>query len=329
MITISRSTPITQSQNLLDQGPVLASRWMAMANRLTIVCQDLQAQLDRALLSPVTAPGSEEALTETDADLRYMKLTGGNFTGEPKYGLDPVSSDGLTRKTYVANTYVPLSGGVTLTGHLYRTQDPDTDDAYTRRAFVTDKFRGTSASYGHFHTGADGQGPKIQAADIHSGTANYIGDGTAQTAGDVLQADGAKNVRWQTLHVIDREPTPTIGSNYSDGGDILSGSIYVPSTSASVYVEFWCRMVSEAAIHDNTISVEFRNAASGGGTQLREVTEACKVACVSDAEATMACYVNHAATLAVAGNFPVYVRVKRAAGSPTIEDALLRMTVCG
>jgi hypothetical protein len=288
-ITIVRSVPILQPESILNQGAVVPSRWMAMADRLTLVSQDLQEQLGRALLSPVTAPGSETALTETAGDLRYMKLAGDTFTGAPSYASDPASANVLCRRSYITNNYVPLAGGVTLTGDLSRTVDPSSSNHLVRKSYVDDLVDMHKVWYGDIDTHSTKGGSAHQ-----SQFCQILFDG----AGGSFAGEMMKTSIWV--------PGVSVTSSYAD---VMGIGIYPPLSTTGILITFTCHAVTDA-LGDVGLDVEFHSLANGAGTHIDECLKAWYPpgGHVSTGAVIVSSYQSPGST----DYYTVYVRVKKA-----------------
>ena len=156
-LTIYRDTDQTQETDLENQGAFYAQTIENMIDKATMIIQELQEQLNRATLVPVTADDAEEALTETIGDARYLKLSGGTMTGNVGLGTHVITSD----NTIFGNTdlinqqgadarYLKYSGAasdVTMGDYeIYCNLDPTQDTALAHKRYV-DYY--TKVSEGH------------------------------------------------------------------------------------------------------------------------------------------------------------------------------------
>lgn len=132
---VYRETPQTQTADLRNYGNHDAEAREIMFDQLCMEVQELQEQLDRAVLTPITGGDAEDALTQTEADARYLKLTGGTVTGAISYAADPTEDDHLTRKSYVL-----AKAGGTITGPISYAADPTEDNHLTRKSYIHDTF---------------------------------------------------------------------------------------------------------------------------------------------------------------------------------------------
>lgn len=260
-ITIYRETDLTQLNDLRRQSGVDSEVWEGMADKLTHIVQEQSRDIERALLS------SETGITESEGDLKWVKLSGGTLDTGCNLGSDtsPATANAYTRRGYLESTYVPLAGGVTITGDLSRAADPTSSNHLSRKSYVDDKF-GVAA--GHDHDDVDSK--KIWYANIHTMT---TADGsTPQVRGLPLLSSGGGAVVLNRTHHVAFSATPTLTANNASFADVLSiTDLNLVSASEYVLLEFSGCVFSGSSCSHLHFDVRFTD---GSGTALWSISPA-------------------------------------------------------
>lgn len=111
-----RSESITQALNLLTQGPFPAAGIMAAFDYLTMICQQLQEQINRAPLVPINTPGPATPVVPPAIAAVGLVQINGTFAQLSAYAaLNPtVQFLGLVSSGDAAGSYFFYSGNVAL-----------------------------------------------------------------------------------------------------------------------------------------------------------------------------------------------------------------------
>lgn len=251
-LVIYRTTPQTQTQNLVNQSQLDLEAFEDALDRVTRIVQELQEQIDRASLTDILVPPSEAegeglyiyagtaAPTDPSEGQFYLNITTHNLyvwivvSGSGawcKIGTitqTPSLGDNSYNLGYVpisAGSYYPLTGDLYLGTHQVKgLAAPTLGTDATTKTYVDDSISTKfNTSTGHDHDGSDSKRVPVANLDTTGGSSKAV----PLNVGSTLQLV----VPW----AVDFVANPSVGTSYAD---ICEVTVTLPSTATSLFAIF-------------------------------------------------------------------------------------------